>query len=225
MDYKKLSNSIKDVDTKNRIVTGYLASFGDVDYDNDVIVKGSFLNSIAKKGPDGNKDIKYLLDHNLRQVVGVFNKLYEDEKGLGYESKIARHTLGQDYALMVEDGVITQHSIGFEVLKAFDDRTSGIRTITEIDLWEGSGLQAWGANRNTPITGIKALPQTIEEIVQEFDILEKALKSGKYSDETFKTIIIPRLDQIKALMPAPEPSQEEIELVEYLQNLKFNASK
>ena len=37
IEYKSSFAGIKDVDTKNRIVTGYLSEFGSLDYDKDII--------------------------------------------------------------------------------------------------------------------------------------------------------------------------------------------
>lgn len=56
--------------------------------------------------------------------------------------------------------------------------------MTELNLFEGSGLQFFAANENTPITGIKS-QKDIFEMSQK---LEKALKHGKYTDESMQEI-------------------------------------
>lgn len=182
MDFKAISENFKDVDVKEGIVTGYLAHFGSKDGDGDVIMSGSFNKTIAENGPEGTKRIKYLLDHKTDRAVGVFTELKEDATGLYYEGKIGRHAMGRDYLLMVEDGIINQHSIGFKRIN--QDIKSDAKYIKEIRLYEGSGLQFWAANGNTPVTGIKEA----SDYIRHLSLLNKALKDGAYTDETFKDI-------------------------------------
>ena len=176
-----VSASFKDADIKQGIITGYLSHFGNRDSDGDVIQSGSYSKTIKESGPSSSKPrIKYLQDHNTTKCVGVFTVLKEDNIGLYYEAKAGRHTLGQDYLLMCEDGIITEHSVGFETVK--QQKMQDHNLITEIKLWEGSGLQCWGANSDTPLTGVKSH----EEIAEMFKKLEKALKHGSYTDESMR---------------------------------------
>ena len=184
MDFKAISENFKDVDVKQGIVTGYLAHFGSKDADGDVIMEGSFTKSVSENGPEGTKRIKYLLDHKTDNAVGVFQQLKEDTNGLYYEAKIGRHQAGRDYLLMVEDEIINQHSIGFKRIK--QEVKSDAKYIKEIRLYEGSGLQFWAANGNTPITGIKEME--MQDMISHLSILNQGLKDGKYSDETMMMI-------------------------------------
>ena len=184
MDFKAISENFKDVDVKQGIVTGYLAHFGSKDADGDVIMEGSFTKSVSENGPEGTKRIKYLLDHKTDNAVGVFQQLKEDTNGLYYEAKIGRHQAGRDYLLMVEDEIINQHSIGFKRIK--QEVKSDAKYIKEIRLYEGSGLQFWAANGNTPITGIKEMD--MQDMISHLSMLNQGLKDGKYSDETMMMI-------------------------------------
>jgi len=184
MDFKAISENFKDVDVKQGIVTGYLAHFGSKDADGDVIMEGSFTKSVSENGPEGTKRIKYLLDHKTDNAVGVFQQLKEDTNGLYYEAKIGRHQAGRDYLLMVEDEIINQHSIGFKRIK--QEVKSDAKYIKEIRLFEGSGLQFWAANGNTPITGIKEMD--MQDMISHLSMLNQGLKDGKYSDETMMMI-------------------------------------
>jgi phage head maturation protease len=107
--YKNLSQGISDVDVKKGIVTGYFSSFDNMDSDGDVIRKGAFTKTIN----ENFQRVRHLLDHDSTKSVGKILSLKEDTKGLYYESKAGRHTLGRDFLLMVEDGLISEHSIGF----------------------------------------------------------------------------------------------------------------
>lgn len=190
--YKAGTFAFKDYDSQKRVVTGMLSAFDNIDSDNDIIRKGSYESTIRQRGPEGTKQIKYLLDHDTKKAVGVFNVLKETDEGLYYEATIGTHSLGKDYAEMVESGIITEHSVAINVTKS-TMLPGNIREIKEVTLFEGSGLQFLGANSNTPILGLKSETDVLKEIAK----LEQALKSGNFTDETFVNVIIPRLDALK----------------------------
>lgn len=179
---KSISYGFKDIDTKQGIVTGYFAHFGSIDSDGDRILPGAFSKTIRENGPDGTQLIKHLLDHDKTKAIGKLQVLKEDSVGLYYESKAGRHTLGQDFLMMAEDGILNQHSFGYRVIK--HAKKSDANELSELAMFEGSSIQFLGANRNTPIVGVKSL----DEVVDDLAALEKALRNGKYSDETFKLI-------------------------------------
>lgn len=191
--------SIKDIDGKKGIVTGYFSAFGNVDSDGDVIRRGAFSKTIKEMGPGSTRPrIKHLLNHDTRSPLGVLQELKEDTKGLYYESQIGRHSLGEDFIKMVESGLITEHSIGIQIMKRnqlqdYDsyrnDPSAGWWEITEAKLWEGSSLTAWGANPLTPLTGLKS-EQKADMVSKRIDLLIKALKDGTFTDETFHNLEI-----------------------------------
>lgn len=183
MLYKGIGQSFTDVDAKAGIVTGFFSAFNILDSDGDVIPKGAFTKTIAERGPVGSKRIKHVIDHDLTKVAAVILELEETDFGLRYASKAGRHTLGQDFLKMAEDGIITEHSFGYKVVKSHKAEFQGEKAnyLTELQMWEGSSMQAWGANAFTPVTGVKSL----EDVMGLFYKLEKALKTGTYSDEAF----------------------------------------
>ena len=163
---QSLVAAIKDVDGKQGIVSGYFASFNNVDSDGDIIMPGAFTKTIRENGPTSRQPrIKHLLNHDPEEPLGVITSLQEDAKGLAYTSQIGTHEDGIDFIKMVESGLITEHSIGYEVIKWRSSDTQTVtrygqqvpvRELLELKLWEGSSLTAWGANANTPITGLKS---------------------------------------------------------------------
>ena len=203
--YKNLQQGISDVDVKKGIVTGYFSSFDNMDSDGDVIRKGAFSKTIK----ENFQRVRHLLDHDATKAVGKIQLLQEDVKGLYYESKAGRHTLGRDFLLMVEDGLINEHSIGFVTIK--QKNMGGYNEITEVKLYEGSSLQGWGANEMTPITGMK----NFETVSIMMDNIMKAIKNGKYTDETFAKLELQFLQLQKELaelkeasVETPEPSED-----------------
>jgi HK97 family phage prohead protease len=203
--YKNLNQGISDVDVKKGIVTGYFSSFDNMDSDGDVIRKGAFTKTIQ----ENFQRVRHLLDHDATKAVGKILSLNEDNKGLYYESKAGRHTLGRDFLLMVEDGLINEHSIGFVTIK--QKKQGHYNEISEVKLYEGSSLQGWGANEMTPITGMKSY----ESVSQMMDNILKAIKNGKYTDETFAKLELQLLQLHKELesfkelsVETPEPSED-----------------
>jgi HK97 family phage prohead protease len=196
---KGIPQGFKDVDVKQGIVSGYFAHFGSKDSDGDIIVKGAFSKTIRENGPESKHPrIKHLLDHNKKNAIATIQVLKEDDYGLYYESKAGRHTAGRDFLLMVEDGIITEHSHGYITLK--EQQKSDANYIYENILLEGSSLQFWGANSNTPVLGVKSE----EDLFNTISMLEKAVRNGRYSDETF----IQLTERIKSLYDALKPSKD-----------------
>jgi len=185
----------KDIDVSQGIVTGYFAHFGSIDSDGDRIIPGAFAKTIRENGPDGTGLIKHLLDHDKTKAVGKILVLKEDSTGLYYESKAGRHTNGRDFLMMAEDGILNQHSFGYRTIK--QQKKSDANDLTELAMLEGSSIQFLGANRNTPVTGVK----NFEDVLDEFEALEKALRNGKYSDEGFLMIE----ERIKSLNEIVKP--------------------
>lgn len=194
--------AIKDVDGKKGIVSGYFASFDNVDSDGDIIRKGAFAKSIMEWGPNSTQPrIKHLQNHNVSQPLGKITSLSEDTNGLNYESQIGSHTLGQDFIKMVESDLITEHSIGYQTMKQnqiqdFADFMKhpdlGWHELTDLRLWEGSSLTAWGSNQNTPLTAMKdgEKKDAIQSLMNRQKNLEKFCRNATASDETIELLLI-----------------------------------
>ena len=206
---------IKDVDGKKGIVTGYFSDFNSIDSDGDIIKPGAFQKSISQNGPQSGKPrIKHLLNHDSSKPLGVLEVLKEDNKGLYYESRLGTHSLGVDFIKMVDSGLITEHSIGFQTikynqLKPWNEWKPGeaARELTELKLYEGSSLTAWGANMNTPLTGLKT-EQKVKKINDRIDVLIKALRDGSFTDETFDLLEIELKQMQQAMIDlTTEPEQ------------------
>lgn len=209
---KNYGQTVKDVDTKNGIVTGYFSSFDIVDSDEDVIVKGAFKKSIAENGPNATGRIKHLLQHNTSMPLSTPHVLEEKAKGLYFESKISHTSYGKDTLLLYADGVFNEHSIGFRTIT--EEKRNDANYILEVKLWEGSTV-TWGANDQTPFTGFKSAEQTIEDLSKRLDKLVKAIRGGKYHDDTYHLLEV-EIEQIKSLIAAnngttePTPSISEM---------------
>jgi len=182
LEYKNFTAEIKDIDAKSMTVTGYWSKFGNVDYDSDIIASGAASKTIAERGPMGSNEIFFLNQHNWSQPHGKPTVLEAQEKGIYFESKVAPTSYGKDAIILYQEGIVVQHSIGFSTVKADYDQKTGVRTIKEIKLYEGSNVTL-GANPETPFTGFKSL--TMGEINDQISKMIKLLKDGSLTDEGF----------------------------------------
>ena len=133
-------------------ITGYGSVFGNVDSYGDIVVKGAFVNSIAKKMP------ALLLQHNPSDVVGVWKVAKEDKNGLYLEGELNLKVqkARENYELL-KQGALKGMSIGFSTVDS-EYNQEGKRLIKEVDLWEVS-IVTFPANVAAQINGVKSLEQ------------------------------------------------------------------
>ena len=186
-NYKSFEGNVKDVDSKQGIVSGYFSAFGMVDADGDIMMPGAFKRSIQDWGPEAKGRVKHLLNHDPSQPLGKILELKEDSYGLYYRSQVGSHRLGQDFIKMVESDLIGEHSIGFRILR--EQKAAEANEIHEVMLFEGSSLTAWGANEYTPILGIKSLSD-YSKIQQQIKSFEKFIRNSDVTDETIELCLI-----------------------------------
>ena len=182
LEYKNYKAEIKDMDSVGMTVTGYFASFGNMDYDDDIIMPGAATKTIAERGPMGSNEIFFLNQHNYAQPHGKPMVLEAQERGIYFESKIAPTSYGRDAMILYAEGIVVQHSIGFSTIKSDYDQQTGMRMIKEIKLYEGSNVTL-GANPETPFMGFKSL--TMADINDQIAKMIKLLKDGSLTDEGF----------------------------------------
>jgi HK97 family phage prohead protease len=208
-EYKALDLEIKDVDRKEGIVSGYFSAFNIKDADGDTIVPGAFTKTISDLFPKGR--IKHLMNHDPSKPLGKILELKEDSYGLFYRSQIGTHTLGRDFIKMVESDLIREHSIGFKDLTPEGKRKGeGTNYITEVKLYEGSSLTAWGANEFTPLTEMKGSVDNLADRIIKF---EKFVRNTDASDETVEAclIYIKQLGQLIETMSSTLPADNAVE--------------
>lgn len=197
MNYKNFENSVKDVDTVKGIVTGYFSIFGNKDSDGDIILPGAFKKTLQENGPESARSrILHLYQHRPEWLLAKPSILREDEKGLYFESQISHTAMGKDVIMLYQDGVLTEHSIGFNIVKWERDENSDTTKLTELKLWEGSTV-SWGANSEARVEGVKSMNK--EEwgfLMAKLEAMTKALKDGTYTDDTMRQLQI-HTEQLK----------------------------
>jgi HK97 family phage prohead protease len=210
-DYKQFDLEVKDVDKKQGIVSGYFSAFNIKDSDGDIIHPGAFARSIKDWGPEGKNRIKHLKNHDPGTPLGKLIELKEDGFGLHYTSKVGTHDAGKDFIKMVESQLITEHSIGFKDVtpKELKDNGNGANNMTDLILYEGSSLTAWGAQENTPLTGYKSSVKYISERLEKF---EKFVRNTDATDETIELCLI-YIKQLEGKIEAMSNTQPAVEAV------------
>ena len=140
-------------------IAGYGSIFNEIDSYGDVVLPGAFAASLkARFGADGTRP-KLLREHDPGHVIGVWERMVEDERGLWCEGRLILEVekAAETYALL-KAGALDGLSIGYECSEAsYCDRsefeakygvmpmgmsggTSQVRALSKIDLWEGSVL-------------------------------------------------------------------------------------
>ena len=244
LEYKTMTAEVKDVDLKSMKVSGYWASYGNKDYDRDIIEMGAARKTIMERGPKGSNEIFFLNQHNWDQPHGKPSVLEDQAKGIYFEANVAPTSYGKDSLILYEAGIVIQHSIGFQTIKSEDSGSyqdgTFTRHIKEIKLFEGSNVTL-GANPNTPFTGFKSL--TFEQTNDQIQAIVKLIRNGTLTDDMFLQLEI-ALKQLqkhsyelgkqetKSLETVTEPDastplavQEpinKVELTEVLKNFKLN---
>jgi HK97 family phage prohead protease len=132
---------------------GYGSVFDVVDTWDDIVVKGAFAKSIAKKKP------ALLWQHDSRSPIGVYTSVEEDNKGLKLEGRLLIDSVTQakEAHALLQAGAINGLSIGYMPL-AWEYETrkeKRVRILKEIDLWETS-LVTFPANPKAIVGSVKS---------------------------------------------------------------------
>lgn len=115
-------------------IAGYASLWGVADLNGDVTARGVFADSLSKTGASG---VRMLHQHESRVVVGVWERMVEDERGLWVEGRIEDWSAEARYAAaLTRAGALDGLSIGFRATKA--RREGRLRVLSRAELWEVS---------------------------------------------------------------------------------------
>lgn len=179
-----------DVDTKTKRVKVAISQLEDVDRDNDVFDPSAYDKTIKENGPSGANEIWHLLDHTPRSfsALSKFKELNKEGKYITGVSHYKNSFAWREVAWpLYEAGDITQHSVGFEILKASERDSKGIRTIKEVKLYEGSAV-LWGAQKDTPTMQVVKSLLNLEEdrditAAEKIEEIIKQIKKGRFDED------------------------------------------
>lgn len=167
----------------------YFCVWGKRDTYGTAFMKGCFSKSISERGPESsaNQKIAFCWQHDVRDPIGRFLVLREDETGLYGEwefDDVEAVPSAKRAKSQIRSGTINGYSFGFEYIwdKMEYDEQSDTILVKEAELYEGSPV-TFAAIRET---------KTIRSIV-EFDSEKSILDED--TNEFIKTI--PRSKQLE----------------------------
>ena len=115
---------------------GYASVYGNVDQGGDIVRMGAFDESLRNRPAT---KVKMLLHHDTRKLVGTWQSMQSDSRGLFVKGKLLLSTqLGRDTYELMKAEAMDGMSIGYRTLEHEYDSQKQIRTIVKADLLEVS---------------------------------------------------------------------------------------
>ena len=115
--------------------SGYAAVFGEVNAHREIVKPGAFARTLADHQARGTRP-PMLWSHNPNEIIGVWTRIEEDERGLAVAGKIVTETArGREVLALMKAGALTGLSIGFRPRQQ-EREPNGIRALIDIDLVE-----------------------------------------------------------------------------------------
>ncbi len=167
------------------IFEGHAAIFDLEDRGGEVIRPGAFKRSIHGN-ESKKKKVKMLRQHDQNNIIGVWEELREDSKGLFVRGRLLLDVIPkarETHALLKEEA-LDGLSIGFLPTKATFNRETEVNEIEDLELFEIS-LVAIPRQSEATVTSVRELK--VEDIRTKTD-LEKALRNEGFSTATSKYI-------------------------------------
>lgn len=161
------------VDEDKHVIEVKFASFGNVDSDGDLLVKGCFAKSINDRGPESstNRKIAFLWQHDMRDPIGKILKIEEREDGAYATVQLSDFDAvpnAKRAYYQLQEGTLNQFSFGFNYIwdKVEYDEEKDAFIIMEVKLYEIS-VVTMGANEETEYIGeiddMKAFVRDLKE--------------------------------------------------------------
>ncbi|MCK0166895.1 HK97 family phage prohead protease [Jannaschia sp. S6380] len=118
-------------------IAGYASLFGVEDTGRDVVEAGAYCDSLARISAEGRR-VKMLWQHDPACVIGVWEEVREDARGLFVKGRLLPGVeKAREAAELIEAGALDGLSIGYTVRRAVKDN-QGRRLLKELELWEVS---------------------------------------------------------------------------------------
>lgn len=157
-----------------RTVEGYASTFGNIDRQNEVVMKGAF-NRTLKSG----RKIAFLAHHDQSRPIGVIKHMEETDQGLFFKGYLSDTRDGNDIRTAMIDGAIDSFSIGAGITKKSIGEVNGrkVTQLHELNLFEVSAV-AIPANELAVVTKIKSLWENDPNHANgKFDLFIERLKA------------------------------------------------
>ncbi len=183
---------------------GYASVFDDPDHALDKVAPGAFAKSLDEYRLSGRLP-PLLWQHNVKEPIGAWREIFEDEKGLFVRGELFIHDipLARQALKLVRENVVTGLSIGFRTVKSELDAKTGERTLLEIDLLEIS-LVTFPALDSARVASVKERLKT--GVVPDKRDFEAFLREAGFSRKQAKGLLAAGYKGLTRRDAGPAPS-------------------
>lgn len=117
------------------VIEGHAALFAEVNSHGETIRPGAFSRSLAEHLRAGTRPLM-LWSHDPASIIGVWDSVAEDARGLRVRGRLIRETAkGAEAHALIKAGAVNGLSIGFRTRGATRGRNGG-RMLIDVDLAE-----------------------------------------------------------------------------------------
>lgn len=154
LELKRFKTEFK-ADLTKRTVEAYASTFDNIDGNDDVARKGSYLDTLKTDLPANQIKVK----RNHQVIIGKPVHAEEDSTGLLTVSRFSETDLGNETLILVQDQALDELSIGFKALEKNYTTVGGrrVRELKRIKLYEWSFMDDVPANAQARVTEVKSL--------------------------------------------------------------------
>lgn len=132
-EVKFCRTDLKSVDCAGHF-EGYASLFNRQDLGRDVVLPGAFRETLRNRGSTG---VRMLFQHDPNQPIGIWEKIYEDARGLFVRGRIMTDIAkGREVLSLMRAGALDGLSIGFRTEQGGRNKRTGVRRLAKVDLWE-----------------------------------------------------------------------------------------
>ena len=196
---------------------GYGSVAGNLDQGGDIVEPGAFSKSLANYKSHG-KMPKMLHQHNPDKVIGIWEEMREDDRGLYVKGRLLTEIkLAEELHILMKAGAVDGMSIGYRIVKHDTDPDNRhITRLKELDLWEVS-VVTFPMNREANVTGVKTHLDNKQQV-------ERILREGGVAGQMAKLIAVHGFDEaLKRVEGRREADDNAIENA--LKTLRDNINK
>lgn len=193
MDYKYAVLDWKADDAG--VIEGYGSVFDNVDNGGDIVAPGAFSASLRS-----GRRAKMLMQHDPSDVIGVWDSLEEDGKGLRVKGRLLTTVRkGAEAYELVKAGAIDGLSIGYRTVKSI--ARDGKRVIQQAELWEVS-LVTFPMNELARVDAVKAAEMS------ERDLERMLTRDAGLSRSVAQRLMAGGFNAVKAMRDAGDGADE-----------------
>ncbi|EJG0782041.1 HK97 family phage prohead protease [Vibrio parahaemolyticus] len=214
--------SFNDVDEAQGVFEAYANVKWLKDHARDVTVDGAFIKSINERKSKGRLP-KMLLQHDYREVVGVWLEMEEDEKGLRVKGQLCMDIQkGRDTYHLMKCGALDALSIGYVVKRERYDESTNTNYLEEVDVREVS-IVTFPCNEESLIDSVKSDQTEVIETNSEISVDEETKQEVEetHSETDLNNVIESEENEAQEVITEQENENEEIpvEVMEKLDHL------